>query len=234
MPAFKTFDSKVLDIIELSATVKHFVLSVPDDFVFRSGQFVSAIIPFETGTIRRPYSIASSPHKKGCIELCIKKVEEGRVSVYFHKLQKDQMIKIMGPLGDFKIKNPTAETVFIATGTGIAPLRGMAQTMLLEGANQKILMLTGSRFEDEILYSNEHKELMRMHPNYSWHHIVSRPGPTYTGEVGRVQALIEKYVAADFAGDYYLCGLWPMIEETTKMLAEKGVAKERMMYERYS
>jgi len=231
-----TFSSTIQKIATLAPTVRHLQISVPDNFSYTTGQFVSIIQPLPDGTsIRRPYSIAGTPLVKGSIDLCIKKVENGHVSIYLHEVKEGDTLRVMGPFGAFGIKDRSVPICLIGTGTGIAPMRSILLTLLGEGYQQPIILLTGTRFDDEELYADECKELMSRYPNFKRYHIVSRPSsPNYQGEVGRVQQLIEKYVSREWSGHFYLCGLWPMIEETVKMLNDRGVGKERIFYERYN
>src|SRR3989338_2825779 len=86
------YDATLTQIVNLSSTVKHFVLQyAPDaDINFIAGQFMMVHLERDSKPHKKPYSIASSPSlcKKGQIELCIKHVEGGYVSTYFFGLKE--------------------------------------------------------------------------------------------------------------------------------------------------
>ncbi|MBS3106200.1 hypothetical protein J4419_00880 [Candidatus Woesearchaeota archaeon] len=130
----------------------------------------------------------------------------------------------------FTIKDERKPIVLVGTGTGVAPFRSMVADVLSRGFGKKILLLCGYRFEDEILYDREFSHLAKLHGNFDYHPVVSRPRPGYKGEIGRVQQLIEAH-AKDMNADFYLCGLTEMIEDVKKLLEAKGA--KRIFFERY-
>jgi ferredoxin-NADP reductase len=234
------WEGELTEIQNCTPTVKNFVFEVPEGFDFTPGQFVTAIIPVEglEKPIRRSYSIASSPRKQGSMDLCIKLVENGPGSTHFFKMKQGEKLSFIGPMGLFvlKEKDQKQDIVFIATGTGIAPFRSMAQSVLPNGYKNNMTLLTGVRYEEEVLFPEELKQLEKKHSNFTWKSIVSRPKQAdYPGEKGRVQQLVDQYVPEpqDFKGSFYLCGLSPMINQTQQQLLEKGFPKENIHFEKY-
>jgi len=227
------FESTLQDITLLTPTVKSLFFSVPSSFVFKGGQFVISSIYLPDGKkIKRSYSIASAPYLTDKIELCIKLVEGGPGSTHYFSMKKGDTIEFFGPFGHFYCVPKGKPLVFIATGTGLSPLRSMIQDLLHSGYKETITLLTGFRYESEILYADEWKELKKNHPNFFYHTIISKPQHHYQGDKGRVQMLVKKYIT-DIYSDFYLCGLWAMIEETRKLLLDMGVAKDSIYFERY-
>jgi len=227
---FMRFGSKVLDVKELTPTVKHLRFSTPEDFIYNPGQFISLLLDVEGKEVRKPYSIASAPHP-GFVELCVKLVEGGVGSTFLHNLKTGDDVKFIGPMGMFKVVNTSVPITFICTGTGIAPFRAMIPQLLKEG-HTNVRLFLGFRFEEEILYTHEFKELAKQYEGFEFHFCVSRPHGTYRGETGRVQPLVEKH-SKDYEGDFYLCGLFDMIKETGAFLSSKGVDKKHIRFERY-
>ncbi|MFH1408432.1 MAG: FAD-dependent oxidoreductase, partial [Nanoarchaeota archaeon] len=226
------FEIEVIGVFTLTPTVKNIRFKTPKDWGFEAGQYVSLTIPGEK-PLRRSYSIASSPLHKEHIDICVKLVDNGPGSTFLHALKPGDKVAALGPLGHFVIKEKDLDRdkVFIATGTGIAPFRGMIPTLLKEGYEKEMTLLAGCRYEDEVLFADEFEKLADEHEQFHYHRIVSRPrDPTY-GEKGRVQILIEKHVPKEFSGMFYLCGLWPMIEETVNILTARDIPKERIKYE---
>jgi ferredoxin-NADP reductase len=233
-----TFESAVLANVPITPTVNHLVLTIHDVFIFEPGQFVSIITTVDGKEHRRPYSIASAPNKEDHLSICIKNVEDGLISPSLCKLEVGAELKILGPLGQFTLTD-IEESVFIATGAGVAPFRGMIPTLLMR-TKRPVMLFAGVRKQEEVLYDGEFKELAEKYPNFTYHTILSRPDepekkqkektPTHTG---RVQALVEKYVT-NYESQFYICGLWPMIEETKALLLTKGTPKENIEFERYS
>lgn len=220
------FQSHVLATRVLTPTVVELTLSCPDTWSFQPGQFVTLL----QDTIRRSYSIASSPRQRTSFDLCIKNVAGGRLSPFLCSLSEGATLDVIGPLGRFMIQSHEHNMVFIATGTGIAPFRSMIASLLHEGVTKHITLYTGYRFEEEILYADQTNQWQRTYPQFHRHTIISRPKEGYTGPKGHVQDLL---TSIDTSAQYYLCGLNAMIQDVKVLLQNKGVSKEQIFIERY-
>ncbi|MBS3086060.1 hypothetical protein J4225_05255 [Candidatus Pacearchaeota archaeon] len=237
MSLIQRFEAEILDIKDLTPTVKYFKLSVPKTFTFKSGQFVG--VYFLLGNekkINRPYSIASQPNKKGFIELCIKRVNSGVGSNILHSLKNRDKLSIQGPLGGFTIRESSfkKDIIFIASGTGISTFKSMIPDILESGFKNKILLLKGFRDENEILYEKEFTILKKKYKNLKFYNILSQPIrgiPAYN--IGYVQDFLDKYIPNDFNGDFYLCGLSGMINNVKDSLLKKGFNENQIFFERY-
>jgi len=221
------FESEILKINQITDSVKHITISTPDEFEFYPGQFISLLIKNGEKDVRRPYSIASKPSKK-TLELCIKIIPGGEFTPLINNLNEGDKINILGPMGDFIIKDDSKPLTFISTGTGISPFRSMINHLLHGGNKNQLTLITGYRYEKNILYESEFKELESKHPNFSYHRILSRDGD----ETGYVQDLITQNLNPE--SNYYICGLKEMVLGTKELLIEKGIPKENIFIERYS
>lgn len=231
--AFNKFESEVIETVDLSPSVKNIKLSVPKDFNFIPGQYVSLIFSFEGKKIRRPYSISSMPNNSGYIDLCIKILETGIITPLISKLKKKDRVEILGPLGEFIIKNKSKEIVFISTGSGIGPFRSMVNSLLLNRFYHKITLIAGYKNEEEILYDKEFKNLEKKHKNFRYYTVLSKPLLNYTGDIGRVQNLIGKNITNIDNIDFYICGLNEMILSVKNLLLKKGVEMKNIYSEKY-
>lgn len=226
------FESGILEIIELSPSVKHLKIWVSEDFKFISGQYISFIMEIDNKKLRRPYSICSSPSEKGYVDLCIKIIENGLASEMINGMQVDDNIQVLGPLGDFTIKNKNKDLVFISSGSGIGPFRSMIKDLLENNFEHNIALITGYRSEEDILYDNEFTQLQEEHENFEYKSALSQPSPTYKGQEGYVQDLIKNLTPSKEA-DYYLCGLNDMITSVRALLVKKGVSMSDIYSEKY-
>jgi len=118
-------------------------------------------------------------------------------------------VEVHGPHGHFHLKEPITDSILIATGTGIAPMRGFAQWLFPEGGpdrsnGKEIWLVYGTRYETERYYHEEFEELAAKHPNFHFLVTLSRAGESWTGLRGYVQEYVGKIVegargAAGFA-----------------------------------
>ena len=234
------YDVKVTKIMSLSETVKHFVLDYPQeaDTKFIAGQFMMVHLEKDGKPHKKPYSIASSPvlaQKKNQIELCIKIVEGGYVSTWFFGLKEGAVIHTSLPYGVFVLREPWQDNlVFVGTGTGVAPLRGMIHNLYEKGCTKDIWLIFGNRYETDILYHDEWRELEKKHKNFHFIPTVSR-GKNWSGETAYVQEVVKKLFAGKTAGlDFYGCGLVPMCQQLKSALLEMGIPKEMIHFEQFT
>ena len=146
----------------------------------------------------------------------------------------------MGPLGLFKLKNiessqgsRKADQVFIAAGTGIAPIRSFIQ-YLLETRNytSQITLLFGARDENEILFKEEFEKLQRKYPQFNFVITLSRPTSNWVGLKGYVQDNLSKISIVN-TSQIYICGRNAMVDSVHEVLDSFEIAKENRSHEKF-
>src|ERR1700675_817944 len=140
MAQFKTYDARVVRSVALSEFTKHLELEVDgvSHFGFVPGQWLSVkAITSDGEEMTRAYSIASPPSGNGHLAFCLNRVEDGFMSNYLCGLNEGATIAFQGPFGDFILRPPLRDTVFIATGTGTTPFRPRLYCLL--GGPQRVL-----------------------------------------------------------------------------------------------
>src|SRR3989338_8499988 len=178
------YDATVTKILPLTETVRHFVLDyAPEaDTAFVAGQFMMVHLEKEGKPHKKPYSIASSPSLPKRLELCIKRVEGGYVSTWFFRLKEGDVIRTSLPYGVFTVKEPWERNlVFVGTGTGIAPLRGMIHKLYENSCDKEIWLVFGNRYETDILYDEDWRAVGKERKNFPYLPTNSRP-KSWTGE----------------------------------------------------
>ena len=214
------------------ADVKSLKLSVPDDFEFKAGQYLSLSVIREDGKkIRKPLSIAN-PAEKGIIEFCIKIISGGLASEFVKTLKLGEEVELFGPAGKFVINDFDKDLTFIAAGVGIAPFMSMIPDLLKRGFKKNILLLKSARNEKDSLYDSELDELRELNYNFKFYNIFSHPIAKNQNQ-GYVQDFLEKYILHDFNGNFYICGLKEMIDDVKMKLLSLGFKEERIFNEKF-
>jgi ferredoxin-NADP reductase len=238
------FDARLVASRALAPTVRELVFERADGrpFRFDPGQWVNLVLPLPGGEIKRAYSIASPPEEGSPrFELAVTRVLGGPGSQHLHELPEGATLRAIGPHGLFtRPPEEAAPSLFIGTGTGVTPLRSMIRAALASGASGPLWLLFGARHEDDVLYRAELEELARRHPNVRYEVTLSRPGPSWTGRAGYVQAHLPALVTelGALGGDVppraYVCGLDRMVSSVRDHLrGELGFDRKRVHAERY-
>ena len=112
-------------------------------------------------------------------------------------------IQVHGPHGHFILKQPVTDSIFISTGTGIAPMRGFAQWLFPETGpdagidrsdGKEIWMVYGTRYESELYYREEFEALAARKPNFHYLPTLSRADESWKGLRGYVQEHVARIV----------------------------------------
>ena len=151
-------------------------------------------------------------------------------------LDEGAEIAFQGPLGDFILRPPVRDTVFIATGTGIAPFRAMLHWLLAENdrhQQRQFWLLFGARREQDIYYREEFEELAAQHANFHFLPTLSRAPEAWRGLRGYVQEHVAGIVGTRSNMHAYICGLDKMVKANRALLKELGWDRTSIRYEKY-
>jgi NAD(P)H-flavin reductase len=222
----QTFAAQVSRVDDLTHDVRVVALDLfdPSDIHFQAGQFVSFQVP-KPGLpfpVTRPYSIASPPTSPHTIELLFNLVPGGSGSSFLFSLNTGDPVSFRGPAGTFLLRDyPDRRLLFIATGTGIAPIRSMILTRL--PSSTPVTLIWGLRSECDLYYQDELASLAAQHPEFSYTITLSQPSPAWTGAVGRVQSALEAHMTCVDDLAVYVCGSRAMIESVTTLIRSRGI-----------
>ncbi|HEV2704008.1 MAG TPA: 2Fe-2S iron-sulfur cluster-binding protein [Steroidobacteraceae bacterium] len=141
----KTLPSRIARRVQLAPDVMQLILRVPavESMEFLAGQYLDVLLE---GGLRRSYSVANAPHSGSQFELHVRHVPGGAFSdPVFSTLREGALLKIEGPLGRFIYQGGPGPTLFIAGGTGFAPIKAMLGEALKEESAAKLHLYWGAR-----------------------------------------------------------------------------------------
>lgn len=213
--------ARVVDVVEHAADTRSIFL-VPDDgapLAFRPGQFLSCLVPAGDGVLTRPYSIASSPGDAR-LEILVDRVPGGPGSQWLFGLRPGDPLRFTGPWGTFTVGElPGAEVVFVAAGTGIAPIRPMLRDVAHRSPRPPLRLLYGTTLG---VYRAE---------------LAALPGLALevVEPAGLVAEAVRRFVDAD--GDrsrhFFVCGVGAPVLALRDRLRAAGYARRAVQYERW-
>jgi len=245
----RKFKARIVDAEDLSSEVRHFTCDVPEveDFEFQAGQHLKVTLSAGGQFEERYYSIASGPGYGNRFDLCIKQTDD-KIGEAISGLEPGGWFQCFGPSGDFSVRAEPRDSLFIATGSGIAPLRSMIEHLIghHEAIAQKavenddepplprnLCLIHGARTVDRLLYEDQFDTLASEHPYFHFWPTVSRPHPEWEGRRGRVLQHLGDAVNGNAQDiDVYICGRTEMIDIVREELAEVGVDPGSIFTER--
>lgn len=211
----------------------HVELMDPHRMVFEAGQYIS--IDVGEGE-RRSYSIASAPAMDHAVEICVDVSPEGKGSTYLKNLKPGDEVNFIAPLGQFLISSETKEKklLFVATGSGIAPLRSMMVDLLEERQEKREIHLHwGLRNVEDMFWEEDFRRFHKYFSNFTYHMTLSKPPSHWPLCAGYVTECIKNEMKVDADWGAYLCGNKVMIEEVSKLLEEMGILKDQIHFEKF-
>lgn len=198
-------------------------------FPYAPGQAV--VVAAHGASERRPYSIAASPmeaQRHGCLELLVGVDANGNPGSQL-ALEPGRLVDVEGPLGSFTFPTNPEERrfVFIAGGTGIAPVRAMLHHALTM-PNHAIGVFYSARTPEEFAYQDELRALADA-GRIELRQTVTRPvGSDWRGARGRIDRTELQPLIHDPATLCFICGPPSLVEEMPRLLHELGIARARI------
>jgi ring-1,2-phenylacetyl-CoA epoxidase subunit PaaE len=202
----KKYTGKITDSIDLSTSAKeiHISLSEPIDFI--PGSFMNVFIDVNGEKIRRAFSISSSSDKHDSITVTVRLNPSGAVTpLFWNKNMIGESVELMGPLGLNTVDKMKQNKIYLfGFGVGVGVVKSIADYFSKQQNIENLTIVTGSKFENEILYKDYLDKLSQDSKNISVLHVVSRPDTESNIPKGHIQDHIDKF---DFNNsDVYVCG----------------------------
>ncbi|MGF6233179.1 ring-1,2-phenylacetyl-CoA epoxidase subunit PaaE [Inquilinus ginsengisoli] len=210
------------------------------DYRFAPGQYLTLRATIDGEDLRRSYSICSGPDD-GELRIAVKRVEGGVFSDWVNRtLTAGDAIEVMTPTGRFGVPcildRPRIHVGF-AAGSGITPVLSILRGVLAREPDSRFFLFYGNRSTAEILFREALEELKdRFLGRLSVFHVLSQEEqdlPILSGRLDgdKVRRLLRLVVPAEAVDEVYLCGPEAMSREIAAVLAELGVAPEKVHVE---
>jgi len=231
-PPLSLLSATLVNSAPLSPEVRLLTLRVESGspLAFLPGQCVRIEQELDGKLVPLVYSIASAPRADNCFELCVKPGRKGSPADHLCSTRVGAELRISRPQGDFVVQQRSPASLFLAAGTGIAPIRSMIHS--LAGTDQhEICLIFGARSMESLFFHSEFLALASRNPGFRYVPVLSRPHEAWTGASGYVQHHLDG-VSRTLDAHAYLCGPLAMVESASRILVEQGWPEEMIHYER--
>jgi CDP-4-dehydro-6-deoxyglucose reductase len=225
LPEARTLACRISSLEKLATDVIKVVLRLPPSVTlnFIPGQYIDVIGP---GGIRRSYSLANAPKADHTLELHVRAVEKGAMSQYwFNRSAVDDLLWLHGPQGTFFLRNiGWSDLIFLATGTGIAPVKAMLEALPSLPADQQprsVTVIWGARHEHDL-----YLDVAGLPGIQKYIPVLSRAEATWKGERGYIQNILLKQMSNLRSCVVYACGSGAMIQSAKSTLEAAGLPSQ--------
>jgi CDP-4-dehydro-6-deoxyglucose reductase len=214
----KKMPMRVTSMVKKSPDVMALQLQLPanDTFGYRAGQYIEFIL--RDGS-RRSYSMANAPHLGPNIELHIRHMPGGKFTDHvFGSMKEKEILRAEGPYGSFFLREDSLKpNIFLASGTGFAPIKALIEHMQHKGNQRAITLYWGVRRPEDLYMDDWVQEQLKRLPNLRYVPVVSdaTAEDAWTGRTGFVHsAVLQDF--SDLSGhQVYACGA-PIVIESAR------------------
>jgi ferredoxin-NADP reductase len=216
-------EARVVRAVEHGPETRSLFLAGPR-LAYRPGQFISCLVPAGGETLIRPYSLASDP-EDDLLEICLDRVPGGPGSARLFAAGAGATVRFTGPWGTFVLdRAPDAEVVFIAEGTGIAPIRPMLRRALATATGAPIRLLHAGDAAPP--YLAEHEALARSRDDFSFARVA---------RAALRDEVVRRWVDADAdrRRRFFVCGVGPVVPALRDLLRAAGYERRAVQYEKW-
>jgi NAD(P)H-flavin reductase len=214
-------------IREQARHIRSFVLATSDKSTvqFKPGQVAILRVQHEVPAY---FAFASCPEDSE-LEILVKQTVGASVALF--DMNEGDVVELLGVAGDgFDLGAQTdRDLVFVAMGTGVAPLRSALRCVINRRERfGQLVVLYGARTPDEFCYRDEVDDWESA--GVELRRVISRPdGHDWSGRTGYVQSLLD-HVLADLKSPVALvCGSREMIAQTRDRLQQMGFSPDSIL-----
>lgn len=204
-----------IDKVSSDVAVLRLMLAPGAGFDYFPGQYVQVLL--KDGS-RRSYSMATRSPRDNQLELHIRHMPGGVFSGHvFNALQPKAILRMEGPFGSFYLRDSERPMIFLASGTGFAPIQALLEQLRESDNRRPVYLYWGGRRREDLY---RHEQLLAWEAQLPWLRytpVLSDPTPAcdWQGATG----FVHRQVLSDFQSlkgfEVYACGA-PIVVDSAR------------------
>jgi len=183
---------------------------------FLAGQYLEFLL--KDGS-RRSFSMGNAPHDDELLQLHVRHVAGGQFTDHvFGKMKERDILRFEGPQGTFFLReDSTKPIVFVASGTGFAPIKSIIEHAIHKGIARPMTLYWGGRRPKD-LYMNALAEGWAAQGRITYVPVISDalPEDHWTGRTGFVHRAVMQDFPDLSALQVYACGVPIMVDSARR------------------
>lgn len=228
----KVLPVKVESLTRLNHDVMQMFLKLPakETFRFKAGQYIEFIMGDGS---RRAFSMANAP-LDSMIELHLRLIEGGKfTSFVFNEMKEKSIHRIEGPIGQFYLRDSEKPIIFIAGGTGFAPIKSIIEDMIANKNKRKIYLYRGVRSEKDFYMNELVNDWIKKLEGLTYIPVVE-DGLSEDARSGYVHhAILEDFKNLNDI-QVYCCGAPGLVENAFKDLTKSGLPDDQFFADAFT
>jgi CDP-4-dehydro-6-deoxyglucose reductase len=232
----KTLPCRIDKMERLADDVMAIWLKLPSNerLQFLPGQYIDFLL--KDGK-QRSFSLANAPEQDELLELHIRHVPGGFFTdQVFGTMKTKDIMRIKGPLGSFFLRESDKPILFLAGGTGFAPIKSILAHAFHHGSERQMVLYWGAKSLADLYMPGLPAQWQQEHANFSFVPVLSAPKAEdlWPGRTG----FVHEAILADFADlsgwQVYACGAPPMIEAAKRDFTARGLPEDEFYSDAFS
>lgn len=231
----RTLPCRVIAQEMLSHDVIGLRLKLPkgETFNYLPGQYIDFLL--DDGR-RRSFSIANAPREAvNELELHLRVTPQGRFAHWvLQEMPEKAILRFEGPLGAFYVREDSERPlVFVAGGTGFAPVQAMLEDLLARGRTRPLHLFWGAREQRDLYRDTKIREWTAAHPALRYTPVLSEPDADWMGERGFVHEAVLRAYPSLMGYEAYLSGPPVMVRAGKLAFVKAGLDADHLFYDSF-
>ena len=235
----------IKEVVKETADAITIVFEQPETPIeYKAGQFLTLIADINGESVRRAYSLSSSPYIEKDLAVTIKRVKGGVMSNYLNDTAKaGDVMKVMEPMGHFTTEftaDNKRHIVMFGGGSGITPLMSHAKSTMVQEPHSIVSLIYANRDINSIIFKETLRDLeTKYEGRFRVIHILDNAPLEWQGPSGLLnhEMLTDLFERIPNWGidktTYIMCGPEGMMNNVETLLEKQNIPADRIFKESF-